>query len=125
MALDFSFTPEQEAFRQYVRDFANREIKPYVREWDEVEQLTVSDERAAIFGDAAVDREDAREEPHPAERAAGDDVKLEPRLAQPEQRRVGALREFTLVEEGIVEIEEQPAKHEGFVAVESGEGRHG
>lgn len=39
MALDFSFSPEQEAFRQHVRDFANREIKPYTREWDEVEQL--------------------------------------------------------------------------------------
>ena len=39
MALDFSFTPEQEAFRQHVRDFAEREIKPYTKEWDEVEQL--------------------------------------------------------------------------------------
>jgi cyclohexanecarboxyl-CoA dehydrogenase len=39
MALDFSFTPEQDAFRQHVRDFARREIQPYVREWDEVEQL--------------------------------------------------------------------------------------
>lgn len=39
MALDFSFTPEQEAFRRHVRDFAEREIKPHVKEWDEVEQL--------------------------------------------------------------------------------------
>lgn len=39
LALDFSFTPEQEAFRRHVRDFAEREIKPYVKEWDEIEQL--------------------------------------------------------------------------------------
>ncbi|MGE0314273.1 MAG: acyl-CoA dehydrogenase family protein [Lautropia sp.] len=39
MALDFSFSPEQDAFREHVRAFAAREIKPYVREWDDVEQL--------------------------------------------------------------------------------------
>jgi cyclohexanecarboxyl-CoA dehydrogenase len=39
MGFDFSFTPEQDEFRRHVRDFANREIKPYVREWDELEQL--------------------------------------------------------------------------------------
>jgi len=35
MALDFSFTPQQDEFRAFVADFAAREIKPYVREWDE------------------------------------------------------------------------------------------
>ena len=39
MSLDFSFTPEQEAFRAHVREFAQREIAPYVKEWDQVEQL--------------------------------------------------------------------------------------
>jgi len=39
MALDFSFSPEHEDFRAHVRSFAQREIAPYVREWDEVEQL--------------------------------------------------------------------------------------
>jgi cyclohexanecarboxyl-CoA dehydrogenase len=39
VALDFSFTPEQEEFRRHVRDFARREIQPYVKEWDEVEQF--------------------------------------------------------------------------------------
>lgn len=39
MALDFSFSPEQDEFREHVRCFAEREIKPYTREWDEVEQL--------------------------------------------------------------------------------------
>jgi cyclohexanecarboxyl-CoA dehydrogenase len=39
MSLDFSFTPEQEQFRAHVRDFAQREVAPYVKEWDDVEQL--------------------------------------------------------------------------------------
>ena len=39
MALDFSFTKEQEEWRSHVRDFANKEIKPHVHEWDAVEQL--------------------------------------------------------------------------------------
>lgn len=39
MALDFSFSPEQEAFRQHVKDFAQREIAPHVTEWDVIEQL--------------------------------------------------------------------------------------
>ena len=43
MSLDFSFTPEQEDFRAYVRDFAQREIAPHVKEWDDVEQLPTHD----------------------------------------------------------------------------------
>jgi len=39
MALDFSFTPEQEDFRAFVRDLARREILPHVREWDEKEEM--------------------------------------------------------------------------------------
>jgi cyclohexanecarboxyl-CoA dehydrogenase len=39
MSLSFGFTPEQDAFREHVRAFAEREIAPYVREWDVVEQL--------------------------------------------------------------------------------------
>jgi cyclohexanecarboxyl-CoA dehydrogenase len=39
MALDFSFSEEHEAFRARVRDFAQREIAPHVKEWDVVEQL--------------------------------------------------------------------------------------
>ncbi len=39
MALDFGFTPEQDEFRQFVREFARREIAPYVADWDEKEQM--------------------------------------------------------------------------------------
>lgn len=39
MALDFSFTDEQEAFRASVRDFARREILPHVAGWDEKEEM--------------------------------------------------------------------------------------
>src|SRR5476651_1759918 len=35
MALDFSFAPEQEDFRMFVREFARREIAPRAAEWDE------------------------------------------------------------------------------------------
>lgn len=35
MALDFSFTSQQDEFRAFVADFARREIQPHVREWDE------------------------------------------------------------------------------------------
>ena len=35
MALDFSFSPEHIAWRAYVRDFAERELKPHSRRWDE------------------------------------------------------------------------------------------
>lgn len=34
MALDFSFTEEQEEFRAFVRDLAEKEIKPHAAEWD-------------------------------------------------------------------------------------------
>jgi alkylation response protein AidB-like acyl-CoA dehydrogenase len=33
--MDFDFTPEQIALRQHVREFAEAEIRPHVREWDE------------------------------------------------------------------------------------------
>ena len=39
MALDFTFTDEQEAFRASVRDFARREILPRVADWDEKEEM--------------------------------------------------------------------------------------
>lgn len=39
MALDFSFDPDQEDFRMFVREFARREIKPRVAEWDEKEEM--------------------------------------------------------------------------------------
>lgn len=43
MSLDFSFSPEQEQFRAHVRGFAQSEIAPYVKEWDDVEQLPTRD----------------------------------------------------------------------------------
>ena len=39
MPLDFSFSEEHQKFRAHVREFARTEIAPYVKEWDEVEQL--------------------------------------------------------------------------------------
>jgi len=39
MALDFSFTPEQEEFRAFVADLARREILPHARECDEKEEM--------------------------------------------------------------------------------------
>ncbi|MBK9606455.1 MAG: acyl-CoA dehydrogenase family protein [Betaproteobacteria bacterium] len=39
MSLDFSFSEEHQKFRAHVREFARAEIAPYVKEWDEVEQL--------------------------------------------------------------------------------------
>lgn len=35
MALDFSFSPEHEAWRSHVRNFARRELQPHSRRWDE------------------------------------------------------------------------------------------
>ena len=35
MALDFSFSPEHQAWRAHVRDFARRELQPHSRRWDE------------------------------------------------------------------------------------------
>ncbi|HEY4101204.1 MAG TPA: acyl-CoA dehydrogenase family protein [Gemmatimonadales bacterium] len=37
--MDFKLTAEQEQVRQMVRDFAVREIKPHVMEWDEAQHL--------------------------------------------------------------------------------------
>ncbi|MBP8297162.1 MAG: acyl-CoA dehydrogenase family protein [Burkholderiales bacterium] len=39
MSLDFSFSEKHQKFRAHVREFARAEIAPYVKEWDEVEQL--------------------------------------------------------------------------------------
>ena len=35
MALDFTFSPEHEAWRTHVREFAERELRPHTRKWDE------------------------------------------------------------------------------------------
>src|SRR5215510_3228148 len=37
--MDFAFTPEQELLRRSVREFAQSEIRPHVREWDEAQQF--------------------------------------------------------------------------------------
>jgi alkylation response protein AidB-like acyl-CoA dehydrogenase len=37
MSLDFNLTEEQEAIRRSVREFAEAEIRPHVREWDETQ----------------------------------------------------------------------------------------
>ena len=39
MALDFTFSPEHEAWRAHVRDFAQRELAPQSRRWDEEARL--------------------------------------------------------------------------------------
>lgn len=39
MALDFSFTAQQQAWRSQVREFAARELKPHSRRWDEEGRL--------------------------------------------------------------------------------------
>ena len=52
MALDFSFSPEHEAWRAHVREFAARELRPHTRKWDEQGDLP----REAIrrMGDAGI-----------------------------------------------------------------------
>ena len=37
--MDFKFTTEQEAVRATAREFADREVAPYVREWDRTEEM--------------------------------------------------------------------------------------
>src|SRR5512144_592372 len=37
--MDFDFTPEQELLRRSVREFAESELRPHVREWDEAQQF--------------------------------------------------------------------------------------
>jgi len=37
--MDFDFTPDQELLRRSVREFAESELRPHVREWDEAQQL--------------------------------------------------------------------------------------
>jgi len=37
--MDFAFTPDQELLRRSVREFAESEMRPHVREWDEAQQF--------------------------------------------------------------------------------------
>src|ERR1044071_2310644 len=37
--MDFEFTPDQELLRRSVREFAESELRPHVREWDEAQQF--------------------------------------------------------------------------------------
>src|SRR5262245_16607484 len=37
--MDFQLTSEQALLRQSVREFAEREIGPYVREWDQAQRI--------------------------------------------------------------------------------------
>jgi len=37
--MDFDFTPEQELLRRSVREFAESELRPHIREWDEAQQF--------------------------------------------------------------------------------------
>ena len=37
--MEFVFTPDQELLRRSVREFAEREMRPHVREWDEAQQF--------------------------------------------------------------------------------------
>src|SRR5258706_12987328 len=37
--MDFAFTPDQELLRRSVREFAEREMRPHVREWDDAQQF--------------------------------------------------------------------------------------
>ncbi|MFX1301317.1 MAG: acyl-CoA dehydrogenase family protein, partial [Promethearchaeota archaeon] len=37
--MDFEFSPDEELFRQTVREFAQKEIRPHTREMDETGQL--------------------------------------------------------------------------------------
>src|SRR5512134_3682668 len=37
--MDLRFTPDQDLLRQSVREFAEREIRPHVREWDEAQHF--------------------------------------------------------------------------------------
>src|SRR5215212_5125654 len=37
--MDFEFTPDQELLRRSVREFAESELRPHTREWDEAQQF--------------------------------------------------------------------------------------
>ena len=37
--MDFRLTDEQELLRRSIREFAESEIRPHVREWDEAQQF--------------------------------------------------------------------------------------
>ncbi|MEP6609025.1 MAG: acyl-CoA dehydrogenase family protein [Burkholderiaceae bacterium] len=52
MALDFTFSPEHEAWRTHVRDFAEHELRPHSREWDE--QGDLPHEAIRRMGDAGI-----------------------------------------------------------------------
>src|SRR6185436_12532630 len=40
-AMDFQFSEEQEMTRQMIRDFAEKEIRPHVMEWDESQTFPI------------------------------------------------------------------------------------
>ena len=37
--MDFEFTPDQELLRRSIREFAESELRPHIREWDEAQQF--------------------------------------------------------------------------------------
>ena len=37
--MNFDFTPDQELLRRSVREFAETELRPHTREWDEAQQF--------------------------------------------------------------------------------------
>ncbi len=45
MAIEFSFTPDQEAFREAARDFLQKEVAPVVAEMDEKEEFPAASVR--------------------------------------------------------------------------------
>ena len=52
--MDFTLSEEQQAFQATARDFARREMMPFVREWDENETFpVVALRKAATLGFAA------------------------------------------------------------------------
>ncbi len=52
MALDFSFSPEHDAWRMHVREFARRELKPMSQAWDS--QAVLPREAIAAMGRAGI-----------------------------------------------------------------------
>ena len=56
--MDFSYTDEQRQLRKTVREFAEAEIKPHVREWDEKSEFPVAVIRKC--GEIVISRQHAR-----------------------------------------------------------------
>ena len=59
MALDFSFTAEQRDWRAHVRAFAERELKPHTRRWDESQTLPDTAAEPAVARSEPVQRSKA------------------------------------------------------------------